>query len=61
MEEDYDYYEDYCEALDKIAELEERMENYINAEDLILRLKLDNKYTPEVEQYIENYMKWNAN
>lgn len=50
------------ELEEKIEELEEKLaeyqEDYVNIDNFIQRLKLDNLYDEKIENFIEEYLKY---
>lgn len=65
LEQDVDYWQDEYDDMEKEKDkLEEQLDDQIgdegikSLENFIWKLKLDNLYTPELEKFIENYMKF---
>lgn len=66
LQNDVDYWQHEFNEIEEInEELEEQLENQEecehikNLDNFIWKLKLENLYTNELEQFLENYMKFN--
>lgn len=49
--------QDLDEEFNKLSNLE-KPEGYVNIDNLILKMKKDNLYTPEIESFLEEYLKF---